>query len=967
MASDEPDETGGRDWPRVALVVCCALAAVVAALLVPTLAADELAGTPIDSVLPGERFDSDPSGGAGGSGGGFGALDPGDSTGAGGDTGFDNDTFGSNDTEVHFEVESTEPAYWRTASYDTYTGTGWERDGEAEPYDPPLEPEGLTDGTVEFEVTLAEPASAVPTVWQPYEISGLDELEVTDDAAVRSNEALEPGTTFSAVSQAQENDVELLRSAGDGYPDELHERYTQLPEDTPDRVGEFTEELVEDDETAYDAAMSIQSWLREEKGYSLQASETGDDVADHFIFEMEEGYCEYFATAMTTMLRSQEIPARYAVGYGTGQPVGENSYEVRGMNAHAWVEVYFPDVGWVAFDPTPGDARLEMEGAVLEEEGEEFEPEDPGSPGEEFDHDPDAEPEDEPTDGYEITLNRTAVPGEPVEIEVTDDGEPLEGLVVTVNDEEVGTTDAEGTVVMTVPDETALEISVHHPAVSDVVDDIDGVDFTGLNEDEFDGFELPDLNGSDDAEVESVTGPGFESVAGPGVESVTDSRVESVMGSSSGAVTQASSGGDRGQQSGDQLYSPTSGGVTAVTVEPDEQANETVPVETDATVSVSGDALPGETVTVSVTVDGVPIGGATVTLDGEEVARTDDGGRADVTLPTEPDDFLLAAERGPVSGEQTLSLPGIELDVDTGLVALPFTTATATVTADDESVANATVALDGQGVATTGPDGTADVRLPLSSSATVEASAYGLSDTETVDGLVRNLAVGVLAGWLLVAVPAVALSRRGHSPGSLLSALVQGARRLSTYAQLALIVVVRDGGGWGRAAAARLRRSAVYLFDAARGRRGMAELRALLAAWLGAKRRELRSAVDDEPDKQAVAAGVRRGWQVFLSHLSVRDPSAHTPAELAHHAIEVDGLPPDAVETVLEAFRAVEYGGRPEADRLAAVDRAVARLEADHRATDTPATAEAGALAADGRGAATRGEGRVDGEPTGVE
>lgn len=72
---------------------------------------------------------------------------------------------------------------------------------------------------------------------------------------------------------------------------------------------------------------------------------------------MDAGYCTYYATTMVTMLRSQGVPARFVVGYTTGEQVGDDRYRVRGLNSHAWVQVYFPDVGWVRFDPTPAGPR----------------------------------------------------------------------------------------------------------------------------------------------------------------------------------------------------------------------------------------------------------------------------------------------------------------------------------------------------------------------------------------------------------------------------------------------------------------------------------------------------------------------------------------------------------------------------------------------------------------------------------
>ena len=59
---------------------------------------------------------------------------------------------------------------------------------------------------------------------------------------------------------------------------------------------------------------------------------------------------------MAALLRFNGIPARVAVGFATGEKVDDGTYVVTRNDAHAWVEAYFPGVGWVPFDPTPGRA-----------------------------------------------------------------------------------------------------------------------------------------------------------------------------------------------------------------------------------------------------------------------------------------------------------------------------------------------------------------------------------------------------------------------------------------------------------------------------------------------------------------------------------------------------------------------------------------------------------------------------------
>lgn len=900
MVPDDTSAGASPDWARIALIGCCVFATVVAATLVPALATDNLAGTPIDSILPGDRFENASAGPAGGEapGTGFGALNPGDTTGVGGDTGFDNDTFGSNDTEVHFEVESSEPAYWRTGAYDTYTGSGWERTGDLSTYRSPISHDGIPAERVDFEITLARPASALPVVWRPRAITGVDGISVTDSRGLRLDEYVEAGTTISGVSRLPEDSVDVLRAAGQNYPNEIENRYTQLPDDTPERISQFTSELTADDETAYDVAMTVQNWLRTQKNYSLKASSQSDSIADTFIFEMDAGYCEYFATAMTTMLRSQDIPARYTVGYSTGQPIGNNTYEVRGMNAHAWVEVYFPEVGWVKFDPTPGGSRLQSQEDVLEEElGEDVDLQETGSPGEVFEPgeiremEADRNETDETdTDGYDISLNRTAVPGLSVEVEVTYDGEAKGAMVVSFNGNVIGTTDGSGTVVGTVPEDEELRITV--------------------------------TNRTTEADSRQKLAH----------------REPSTTGGWAATNQQPKSGGSTSQQSVFAQEWTLPPPASTVRQSQDDEANETYPIETTATVTVSGDVFPESNVTLTATVEGVAIPGAAVFVDGQQVTATDDAGRAQVTLPSEPGNVSVAVERGSVSGSTQLTIPELELTADTGSVVLPLGSVSVEVTAGDSTVAGAPIVVDGEEVAVTGPDGTATVGLPLAQSATIGASKYGMRDSVTVSGMLVNLA-GLLVGVAtVVLVPLYLVYRRGYKPRNVFSYLGSMTGLLG-YGQVLLVRLAKNGDAWLVSGFRKLRQFVAYAVDVLRGRLSLREATDGVRRWFRERGRALRrrfgdqqQSADEDDDRltNPNAHGVREAWEWLLTKVSVGDPGTRTPGELATHAIENDELPAKPVRTIRDAFRAVEYGSQPATAQLQRVQAAVERIEQTH-------------------------------------
>ena len=144
-----------------------------------------------------------------------------------------------------------------------------------------------------------------------------------------------------------------LRKDPSDYPEEIRDSYLQLPRLDP-RVKKLAETITARSTNDYDKAANIQRYLIANYAYTLNLTSAGKDPLAYFLFTRHAGHCEYFATAMTIMLRSIGVPARYVTGFLPGEynDVG-GDYIIRGSDAHAWVEVYFPDYGWMTFDPTP--------------------------------------------------------------------------------------------------------------------------------------------------------------------------------------------------------------------------------------------------------------------------------------------------------------------------------------------------------------------------------------------------------------------------------------------------------------------------------------------------------------------------------------------------------------------------------------------------------------------------------------
>jgi hypothetical protein len=145
-----------------------------------------------------------------------------------------------------------------------------------------------------------------------------------------------------------------LRTASTDYSRDITDTYLQIPRLDP-RIPELAGQITKNAKTPFDKALAMESFLRDRFTYTLNLTgKPGDDPLAHFLFDTRAGHCEYFASAMTIMLRTLGIPAREVNGFLPGEynDLG-GDYIVRASDAHSWVEVYFPGNDWQVFDPTP--------------------------------------------------------------------------------------------------------------------------------------------------------------------------------------------------------------------------------------------------------------------------------------------------------------------------------------------------------------------------------------------------------------------------------------------------------------------------------------------------------------------------------------------------------------------------------------------------------------------------------------
>ncbi|MFQ3661004.1 MAG: transglutaminaseTgpA domain-containing protein [Chloroflexaceae bacterium] len=293
--------------------------------------------------------------------------------------------------EVVMTVRSIRYEYWRAVAFDRYDGAGWQNTtgeqaraalGAATPEQartPRAPDEAIPLGDLQGRraitqtVTLAKDrlddlvvvAGAARSVSLPVLVehnyhrddAGGLRPNFDDTALIVARERLRSGATYSVTAMVSFADISSLRAAGDEYPRWVRERYLHLPDTVTARTRELAARLVGEAGaiTAYDRAMVIQDYLRALRyNESIATPPAGRDLVDWFLFEQREGYCDYFASAMVVLLRSQGVPARWVRGYAGGEFDAERGvYVVRESVAHSWPEVYFPGFGWERFEPTP--------------------------------------------------------------------------------------------------------------------------------------------------------------------------------------------------------------------------------------------------------------------------------------------------------------------------------------------------------------------------------------------------------------------------------------------------------------------------------------------------------------------------------------------------------------------------------------------------------------------------------------
>ncbi len=271
------------------------------------------------------------------------------------------------------DIQTNYGRYWRAVVYDKYTGIGWINTHldsmNLGANDPRL---GETREFYRAEVTQTVKlyindqnilyAHSEPIRFDvPTEVRyGKPAPAVVDAALIRSRRPLREGTIYNVVSAISVADEDSLRTDSIRYTDWISATYLQLPDGLPTRVRNLAKEITAKYDNPYDKAAALEKYLRDRIRYNdlVSAPPAGRDGVDYTLFDRPEGYCNYYASAMTVMARAVGIPARVVSGYTLGD-YKDGAFHIVEANAHSWVEVYFPSYGWIEFEPTANKPEID--------------------------------------------------------------------------------------------------------------------------------------------------------------------------------------------------------------------------------------------------------------------------------------------------------------------------------------------------------------------------------------------------------------------------------------------------------------------------------------------------------------------------------------------------------------------------------------------------------------------------------
>jgi transglutaminase-like putative cysteine protease len=242
------------------------------------------------------------------------------------------------------------PQLWRAAVMDGYDGTRWYLADNPDPV--------TADGSEQVDQVTPIESNQLPLL-----TPGTALRLVTDDSTY--DDPPFPQTVdgryevTSVVPVADAEDISQVPKAATRADEDI----VDVPS-VPARVIALSRQLTANATTRQQAVDAVVSYLHAHETYKLDSPvpAKAEDAVDDFLFHSHTGFCEQFASAAAILLQSSGVPTRVVTGYASGERQSDGSWLLRGSDAHAWIEVEYPGVGWLPVDPTAG-VRLAPSGS----------------------------------------------------------------------------------------------------------------------------------------------------------------------------------------------------------------------------------------------------------------------------------------------------------------------------------------------------------------------------------------------------------------------------------------------------------------------------------------------------------------------------------------------------------------------------------------------------------------------------
>jgi transglutaminase-like putative cysteine protease len=290
--------------------------------------------------------------------------------------------------DAELPAEAYPRRYWRRSTFDTFTGRGW-RNASQEAQEVAsrtaltTEPPSGEELWQQFEIVepgepwlyAANAPYQLDVPVQAWRRANGDLVGLTGDARRYTVLSLVPEPARAELQPGGPSAASTVSTTGlataPTLPEEVALLYLELPDTVPERVLELARRVAGTGPSHYERARRIEAYLRRYVyNLDLPLPPRDRDLVDWFLFDLQKGYCDYYASAMVVMARAAGVPARLATGYAQGAYDQEaGGWVVNALDAHSWPEIYIEDSGWVEFEPTAGQPALSRPGeAALSEE-----------------------------------------------------------------------------------------------------------------------------------------------------------------------------------------------------------------------------------------------------------------------------------------------------------------------------------------------------------------------------------------------------------------------------------------------------------------------------------------------------------------------------------------------------------------------------------------------------------------------